>query len=47
MSESTIVKTVLEYAVMPIQRYEFVCSGCFMVKALADHGTGSHCKECL
>jgi hypothetical protein len=54
MSESTTIKTVLEYAVMPIQRYEFTCGKCFMIRPLADHsveyrgGSGSYstCVHC-
>jgi hypothetical protein len=48
--ESITVKTVLEYAVMPVQKYEFECQGCFMVKTIKDY---SHyvrfspmCKDC-
>lgn len=34
--ETTTIKTQFEYSVMPIQRYEFVCQGCFMVKTIND-----------
>ena len=36
MNDTTTIRTTLEYSVMPIQRYEFVCQGCFMVKTIND-----------
>lgn len=48
MSNTTIIRTQLEFAVMDIQRYEFVCSGCFTIKSVADYGLSgiTLCKEC-
>ena len=48
MSNTTTVKTVLEFSVMPIQRYEFYCTGCFTVKTVNDHGTHgvTLCTDC-
>ena len=39
MESITIAKTAFEYSVMPVQRYEFICTGCFLVKTVNDHGT--------
>jgi len=36
---TTIVKTALEFSVMPIQRYEFHCGLCFTVRPRAEHST--------
>lgn len=47
--ETTTLKTVFEYSMMPIQRYEFTCAGCFTVKTIADHGVDDYqplCTEC-
>ena len=35
---TTTITTALEYATMPIQRYEFTCTWCFLVKTVNDHG---------
>jgi len=43
---TTTITTVLEYAVMDIQRYEFTCSSCFVIKSRNDHAIGSVCKDC-
>jgi hypothetical protein len=55
--ESTTIKTTLEYAVMDMQSYEFVCRGCYIVKSINDYvyqvgvtelGTAQHlCTECI
>ena len=47
MSESTIIKTVLEYAVMPIQRYEFSCSHCGLIASVKDsHYLSDNARLC-
>lgn len=38
MESTTIVKTAFEFSVMPVQRYEFTCTWCFLVKTVNDHG---------
>ena len=46
--ETTTIKTTLEYSVMPIQRYEFTCTGCFTIKSVNDYGLRgvTLCNEC-
>ena len=48
MATTFTAKTVLEFAVMPVQKYEFTCSGCFLVKSVMDYGLRgvTLCKEC-
>jgi hypothetical protein len=51
MSESTTIRTVLEYAVMPIQRYEFCCSHCGLIASVKDGHLLSRdtklCGDCI
>lgn len=52
--ETTTLKTQLELSTMPIQKYEFTCGICFMVRPIMEHstyhggGSGSYdsCTNC-
>jgi hypothetical protein len=45
--ESTTINTTLEYAVMPIQGYEFECSYCGLICSVRDgHSLCSDTKLC-
>lgn len=49
---NTTIKTQFEFAMMPIQRYEFTCAECGIIASRKDIGghTSRHttlCKDCI